>query len=50
MGIICGSGLSELSKSLEQSETINYSEIPGFSVVTVAGAYFVTTYSVLQIN
>ena len=37
VGIICGSGLSGLSKSLEQSETINYSDIPGFSKVTVQG-------------
>ena len=37
VGIICGSGLSGLSKSLVQSETINYSDIPGFSKVTVAG-------------
>lgn len=37
IGIICGSGLSHLSRSLQNSETIEYSKIPGFPVATVAG-------------
>jgi purine-nucleoside phosphorylase len=37
IGIICGSGLSGLSKSLEESETFEYSKIPGFPKATVAG-------------
>jgi purine-nucleoside phosphorylase len=37
IGIICGSGLSGLSKSLQQSETFEYSKIPGFPNATVAG-------------
>ena len=30
IGIICGSGLSELSKTLEDTITIKYGDIPGF--------------------
>ena len=30
IGIVCGSGLSELSKTLTDTVTINYREIPGF--------------------
>ena len=37
VGIICGSGLSGLSKSLTRSETFNYEDIPGFPKATVAG-------------
>ena len=37
VGIICGSGLSGLSKSLENSETFKYEDIPGFAAATVAG-------------
>ena len=35
--IICGSGLSNLSKQLTDSVTVNYDEIPGFPIATVAG-------------
>lgn len=37
VGIICGSGLSGLSKSLENSKTFKYEDIPGFPCATVAG-------------
>ncbi len=37
VGIICGSGLSNLSKQLSQSVTINYENIPGFPLATVSG-------------
>jgi len=37
IGIICGSGLSGLSKSLENPETFYYEDIPGFPAATVAG-------------
>lgn len=38
VGIICGSGLSGLSKTLTNSKTIKYGDIPGFpSHTTVAG-------------
>ena len=37
VGIICGSGLSGLSKSLTNAITVPYSEIPGFLDTTVAG-------------
>ena len=37
VGIICGSGLSGLSKSLENSQTFKYEDIPGFPKATVAG-------------
>jgi purine-nucleoside phosphorylase len=38
VGIICGSGLSGLSKTLTKSKTIKYSSIPGFpNHTTVAG-------------
>ena len=37
VGIICGSGLSGLSKSLENAVTFNYADIPGFPSATVAG-------------
>lgn len=37
VGIICGSGLSGLSKNLEHSETFQYDTIPGFPKATVAG-------------
>lgn len=35
--IICGSGLSGLSKNLTQTQTFKYSDIPGFPNATVAG-------------
>ena len=35
--IICGSGLSGLSKNLAQSQTFNYEDIPGFPRATVPG-------------
>lgn len=35
--IICGSGLSGLSKNLSQSQTFNYEDIPGFPSATVPG-------------
>lgn len=37
IGIICGSGLSGLSKTLSESETFSYSDIPGFPDTTVPG-------------
>ena len=37
VGIICGSGLSNLSSHLTESVTINYSDIPGFPSATVQG-------------
>lgn len=37
IGIICGSGLSGLSKTLHNTETFHYSEIPGFPQATVPG-------------
>jgi purine-nucleoside phosphorylase len=37
IGIICGSGLSGLSDSLQNSVTINYDDIPNFPTATVAG-------------
>ena len=37
VGIICGSGLSGLSKNLENAVTFKYEDIPGFPVSTVAG-------------
>lgn len=37
VGIICGSGLSGLSKSLSNSETFDYKDIPGFPQATVPG-------------
>ena len=37
IGIICGSGLSGLSKSLTQTETFKYEDIPGFPEATVPG-------------
>ena len=37
VGIVCGSGLSSLSKSLECSETFTYDSIPGFPKATVPG-------------
>ncbi|KAJ1433291.1 nucleoside phosphorylase domain-containing protein [Ochromonadaceae sp. CCMP2298] len=37
VGIICGSGLSNLSETLQNSETFHYSDIPGFPEATVAG-------------
>ena len=37
VGIICGSGLSGLSKSLANSETFDYDSIPGFPKATVPG-------------
>ncbi len=35
--IVCGSGLSHLSGSLKNTQTIKYNEIPGFCSTTVAG-------------
>lgn len=37
VGIICGSGLSGLSKNLQESQTFQYNDIPGFPKATVAG-------------
>lgn len=37
IGIICGSGLSGLSKSLTNTETFKYEDIPGFPQATVPG-------------
>ena len=37
IGIICGSGLSGLSKSLQNPVTIQYHDIPGFPEATVPG-------------
>eukprot|EP01032_Pedospumella_encystans_P018227 gene18227-20756_t len=37
VGIICGSGLSELSKCMSNKETIPYQDIPGFVNVSVPG-------------
>lgn len=37
VGIICGSGLSGLSKSLTNTQTFNYEDIPGFPQATVPG-------------
>ena len=37
VGIICGSGLSGLSKNIENPKTIVYEDIPGFPSATVAG-------------
>lgn len=37
IGIICGSGLSGLSKSLTSTETFHYEDIPGFPQATVPG-------------
>lgn len=39
VGIICGSGLSGLSKALENSVTFNYEDIPGFPAATVPGHF-----------
>jgi hypothetical protein len=37
IGIICGSGLSGLSKNLTQTQTFKYEDIPGFPEATVPG-------------
>jgi len=37
VGIICGSGLSGLSKSMTDTQVFNYSDIPGFPQVHVGG-------------
>lgn len=37
IGIICGSGLSGLSKAVSNPEIFNYNDIPGFPKATVAG-------------
>ena len=37
VGIICGSGLSSLSESIENSVTFKYEDIPGFPHATVPG-------------
>lgn len=37
VGIICGSGLSNLSEGIENSITFNYEDIPGFPQATVPG-------------
>lgn len=37
VGIVCGSGLSGLSKVLDKAEVVNYSEIPHFPQTTIAG-------------
>jgi len=37
IGIICGSGLSGLSNSVENATTVMYEDIPGFPQATVPG-------------
>jgi len=37
VGIICGSGLSEISAAMTDTQVFNYSQIPGFPEPTVAG-------------
>jgi purine-nucleoside phosphorylase len=37
VGIICGSGLSNLSDSIENGVTFKYEDIPGFPQATVPG-------------
>jgi purine-nucleoside phosphorylase len=37
VGVICGSGLSGLSKCLEEAQVVAYEDIPGFPRTTVAG-------------
>jgi purine-nucleoside phosphorylase len=37
VGIICGSGLSGLSKNLENAQTFTYDDIPNFPKATVPG-------------
>jgi purine-nucleoside phosphorylase len=37
VGIICGSGLSGLSKNFTDQLSVKYSEIPGFPKIGVAG-------------
>mmetsp|Transcript_4083 Transcript_4083/g.5446 ORF Transcript_4083/g.5446 Transcript_4083/m.5446 type:complete len:296 (-) Transcript_4083:111-998(-) len=37
VGIVCGSGLSGLSKVLDKSETVQYKDIPHFPLPTIAG-------------
>ena len=37
VGVICGSGLSNLSDCLENPQTFHYKDIPGFPVATVPG-------------
>ena len=37
IGIICGSGLSNLSKQLTNSVVVDYEDIPGFPRATVHG-------------
>jgi purine-nucleoside phosphorylase len=37
LGIICGSGLSNLSESLSNQQTFTYESIPGFPCATVPG-------------
>lgn len=39
LGIICGSGLSELHQILEDTTTVPYEEIPGFPQSTVQGHF-----------
>lgn len=41
IGVICGSGLSGLSKCIDASSalTVNYEDIPGFPQATVAGHF-----------
>ena len=43
VGIICGSGLSGLSKHLNQSVTINYEDIPGI-ITYVINFYICSRY------
>jgi len=37
LGIVCGSGLSNLSETMTDCQTIKYSDIPSFPAPTVAG-------------
>ena len=37
VGIICGSGLSEITKLLDNAVNIPYADIPGFPVAHVQG-------------
>ena len=47
IGIICGSGLSGLSKSLSETETFKYEDIPGFPEATVAGHHGELVFGVI---
>ena len=48
VGIICGSGLSGLSKVIENPLTVLYSDIPGFPLATVAGHHGELVFGTIQ--